>query len=122
MKIKSIRITLIFSALSCSIYLFSCQKDMGIDIRAESAAANITTEAVVAAIDLPGRTLAANCFQCHGTNGYGLEYLVGKQASEIIGEMNEMKTKNPRADIMNVHAYAYTPAEIRLIAEFFSQQ
>ena len=70
----------------------------------------------------PGRTLAANCFQCHGTDGYGLEHLAGESASEIIEELQEMKFKSVRKEIMNVHAQAYTDAEIRLIADYFAKQ
>jgi sulfide dehydrogenase cytochrome subunit len=70
----------------------------------------------------PGRTLAANCFQCHGTDGYGLEHLAGESASEIIGELQEMKFESARKEIMNVHAQAYTDAEIRLIADYFAKQ
>lgn len=70
----------------------------------------------------PGRDLAANCFQCHGTDGYGMEHLAGESANEIIGELREMKLKIAASDIMNVHAYAYTDAEIKLIADYFSKQ
>ena len=70
----------------------------------------------------PGRTLAANCFQCHGTDGYGLEHLAGESASEIIEELQEMKFESARKEIMNVHAQAYTDAEIRLIADYFAKQ
>ena len=70
----------------------------------------------------PGRTLAANCFQCHGTDGYGLEHLAGESASEIINELQEMKLESARKEIMNVHAQAYTDAEIRLIADYFAKQ
>ena len=77
----------------------------------------------VATIDLPGRVLASNCFQCHGTNGYAGELKIGEQsASSIIGDMNEMKSKNPGANIMNVHARAYTPEEIKIIADYISRQ
>ncbi|MDD5393947.1 MAG: cytochrome c class I [Thiothrix sp.] len=76
-----------------------------------------------ATLNHPGRTLAANCFQCHGTDGYGLEHLAGQSAREISGELLEMSLKsNPRGDIMNVHALAYTPAEIDLIADYFAKQ
>jgi len=79
--------------------------------------------ATVAATALPGRTLAANCFQCHGTNGVAGELkIAGERASEIISELNEMRAESPRRNIMNVHAQAYTPAEITLIADFFSKQ
>lgn len=70
----------------------------------------------------PGQLLASNCFQCHGTNGSGLEHLAGKSANEIVSELREMSAKNPRAEIMNVHAQAYTSDEIKLIGDFFSKQ
>lgn len=71
----------------------------------------------------PGRTLAANCFQCHGTDGYAGELkIAGESASEIIGELDEMRAKNVRGNIMNVHAAAYTPQEIALIADYFAKQ
>lgn len=70
----------------------------------------------------PGRTLAANCFQCHGTDGYGMEHLAGERASEISGELMEMQFEPARQDIMAVHAQAYTAEEINLIADYFSKQ
>jgi cytochrome c553 len=51
-----------------------------------------------------------------------LEHLAGESASEIVDELMEMQTKNPRAEIMNAHAKAYTTEEIKLIADYFSQQ
>lgn len=71
----------------------------------------------------PGRTLAANCFQCHGTDGYAGELkIAGESAAEIIAELEEMRAQSPRANIMNVHASAYTAQEIALIADYFDQQ
>ena len=79
--------------------------------------------ATVAATALPGRTLAANCFQCHGTDGYASELkIAGESRSEIVSELNEMRAEDPRRNIMNVHASAYTPAEITLIADYFAAQ
>ena len=70
-----------------------------------------------------GRLLASNCFQCHGTNGVAGELkIAGESASEIISELNEMRAENPGRNIMNVHAQAYTPAEITLIADYFAKQ
>ncbi|WP_425485618.1 c-type cytochrome, partial [Hydrogenophaga aromaticivorans] len=39
----------------------------------------------------PGRLLASNCFQCHGTNGRGpgFERLAGESADEIYDELRE---------------------------------
>ena len=109
--------------LVCSgILISSCSEKLLPDSTMTSEEAAFPALATTAVVDHPGRTLAANCFQCHGTNGTGLEHLAGESASEIIGEMNEMAAKNPRAEIMNAHAKAYTAAEIKLIADFFSKQ
>ena len=104
---------------------FSCSKDQMKDISGSEKVAG-TSEAVTlkaGTIDLPGRVLASNCFQCHGTNGYASELKIGEQsASSIISDINEMKTKDPRSNIMIVHAKAYTDEEIKLIATYISQQ
>ena len=75
-----------------------------------------------ATLNHPGRTLAANCFQCHGTDGYGMEHLAGERVSEIVDELQEMQFEPARKDIMAVHAQAYTVEEIKLIADYFSKQ
>ncbi len=104
---------------------FSCSKDQMKELNSDQTVAN-SSEAVTlkaGAIDLPGRVLASNCFQCHGTNGYAGELKIGEQsASSIISDINEMKTKDPRSNIMIVHAKAYTDEEIKLIATYISQQ
>lgn len=72
-------------------------------------------------VEVPGRLLASNCFQCHGTNGKGgFERLAGMSSSEIISEMREMRTKNP-PEMMEVHARGYTDAQIKLIADYLSK-
>ena len=83
---------------------------------ASAVAANPNT------LNHPGRMLAANCFQCHGTDGYGLEHLAGESASEIIEELQEKKVESARKEIMNVDAQAYTDAEISLIDDYFDKQ
>ena len=107
------------------VLAFSCSKDQMKDSSTEETAAitNQTLTLKAGAIDLPGRVLASNCFQCHGTNGYAGELKIGEQsASSIISDINEMKTKDPRSNIMIVHAKAYTDEEIKLIANYISQQ
>ncbi len=71
------------------------------------------------------RVLASNCFQCHGTNGRsvgGIDRLAGMSASELSGEMREMRAKAPGNDMMKVHARGYTDAQIAEIAAFFASQ
>lgn len=104
------------------ILMLSCKEDFTDESSTTESQFSTRNARVSATLDHPGRTLAANCFQCHGTNGYGLEHLAGESASEIIEELAEMQTKNPRAEIMNAHAKAYTTEEIKLIADYFSKQ
>jgi len=110
------------------VILFSgCQKDF---LKMEESGNNqtkiqssVTGAASNLAGDLPGRTLAANCFQCHGTNGYAGELKIASMgASEMINKFNSYKTKAANADIMYLHAQSYTTAEIQVIADFFSKQ
>jgi cytochrome c553 len=76
-----------------------------------------------ATLDHPGRTLSANCFQCHGTNGYAGELkIAGMGYSELMSKLTSYRTRDPKSDIMYFHALAYTDTEISLIADYFSQQ
>ena len=78
-----------------------------------------------AATPHPGRLLASNCFQCHGTDGRGdgtFDRLAGKSASDIYNDLREMKVENKRGEIMTIHALGYTDAQLRAIAEYFSKQ
>jgi sulfide dehydrogenase cytochrome subunit len=115
-----------FGALALLVLpLSSCKKDMIAEDPSENSAmdANLTMTLKAGNINLPGRALAANCFQCHGTNGYAGELkIAGESSSEIVGELNEMKSKNPGSNIMNVHARAYTTEELKLIGDYFSKQ
>lgn len=70
----------------------------------------------------PGRLLASNCFQCHGTNGSGgVERLTGESAGEIYNELKEMQRKSS-PEMMEMHARGFTDAELRLIANYFASQ
>ena len=73
----------------------------------------------------PGRLLASNCFQCHGTDGRGdgtFDRLAGKSAGDIHNDLREMKAENKRGEIMTIHALGYTDAQLRAIAEYFSKR
>lgn len=107
--------------LVMTVGIISCKKEI-LKTETEQPPLSAVSEEM-AKINLPGRTLAANCFQCHGTNGHAQELgIAGMSSNEIIGEINEMKNDSPGDNIMNVHALAYTDAEIKLIADFFSTQ
>ncbi|MCU0842322.1 MAG: c-type cytochrome [Thiobacillaceae bacterium] len=70
----------------------------------------------------PGRLLAAQCAQCHGTDGRGpgFDELAGKDARELYHELTEMKYRNPIEGIMDRQARGYTDAQLRAIADYLS--
>ncbi len=71
----------------------------------------------------PGKVLAGNCFQCHGTDGIAgpFEGIAGKSAGEIYAELKELQGKTTGDEaIMGVHARGYTDAQLRLIADYFA--
>ncbi len=122
MRRKLIRRISVIGLSVLTLLQFSCKDELVTTVEAEETPV-VQPQTKAANIDLPGRLLASNCFQCHGTNGYAGELKIGEQsASSIISDMNEMRTKNPGENIMNVHARAYTPEEIKLIANYISQQ
>ena len=125
MKTKILKTSVLFATVLVTVSLFSCKKELITKENETNAALSTPSTSVVKAVpvDIPGRTLAANCFQCHGTNGYAGELkIAGQSKSGIISKMNDMKSRNPRANIMNVHAQGYTAQEIDLIADFISKQ
>jgi sulfide dehydrogenase cytochrome subunit len=111
----------VIGAVFALALLLSCTKQL----EADKAAAPVATSADAATLptELVARGLAANCFQCHGTNGYAGELKIASMgSSEIISKFNQFRSESPRANIMNVHAYGYTTDEIQLIADYFSKQ
>jgi len=125
MKSKSFKLILFSTLVLLTIFVISCNKEQISENKNDEPVTNPNADLPLkaGAIDLPGRLLASNCFQCHGTNGYAGELKIGEQsASSIISDINEMKTKDPRSNIMNVHARAYTSEEIKLIADYISKQ
>lgn len=69
------------------------------------------------ALASPGRLLASNCFQCHGTGGTGgFENIRGGEADEV-REYRNLAKEPARRDIMAAHAQGYTDAQIALIIQ-----
>lgn len=76
--------------------------------------------AAVTAEPPPGRLLAAQCAQCHGTDGRGgFEAIAGKPASDLYNDLREMKQRPPET-IMDRQARGYTDAQLRAIAEYLA--
>ncbi len=123
MRRKSFQGLSVIALSILSLSVLSCKDEIVTEEKSESQSVAAEPFTKAGNIDLPGRLLASNCFQCHGTNGYAGELKIGEQsASSIISDMNEMRTKTPGSNIMNVHARAYTTEEIKLIANYISQQ
>jgi len=78
----------------------------------------------LAQVGQPGRLLASNCFQCHGTNGNGpgFERIAGKSTNEIYDELKGMQSGKEGNGIMTKHAMAYTDDQLRLISAWFASQ
>jgi cytochrome c553 len=72
----------------------------------------------------PGRLLASNCFQCHGTDGRGpgFEKLAGKSTSDIYHELIEMRAGKEGDGLMTRHAMGYSDAQLRAIAQYFGSR
>ena len=82
----------------------------------------VSVASVAAAEPHPGRLLASNCFQCHGTNGSGgFDGLRG--SNEILSELRKFASgaEDPTG-IMAAHAKGYTDEQMQLIADFFAKQ
>jgi sulfide dehydrogenase cytochrome subunit len=75
-----------------------------------------------------GRNLAAQCANCHGTNGVsqgGVPGLAGQGRAYIIAQMSAFKSgqrSGPASTIMHQLAKGYTDEQIAAMADFFSAQ
>ena len=75
-----------------------------------------------------GRNLAAQCANCHGTNGNaqpGGFPLAGRERQYIVAQMAAFKSgarTGPASTIMHQIAKGYSDEQIALMAEFFAAQ
>ena len=72
-----------------------------------------------------GRYLAANCANCHGTNGIAqgtMPSLAGQQKTFIVEQMKAFRDGKRSATIMHQLAKGYTDQQVELIADHFSRQ
>jgi cytochrome c553 len=79
---------------------------------------------VLSEVGQPGRLLASNCFQCHGTNGRGSAFdpVAGLSASETYKKLKEMQLGKEGNGIMPRHTMVYTDAQLQQIANWFALQ
>jgi cytochrome c553 len=69
--------------------------------------------------------LASSCAGCHGTNGHSkgeMPKLAGLQQDYFIQQMLDFASGDRESSVMRHHAAAYSETEIRLLAEYFSEQ
>lgn len=69
--------------------------------------------------------LSASCEGCHGTHGRSkgaIPPIAGKSAEYLCETMESFRAGEKEATVMDRHVKGYTEEEIRLIAEYFSQQ
>lgn len=72
-----------------------------------------------------GRNLAANCTNCHNTDGRsigGMPILAGQDKNYIVKQMQDFKTGVRPGTIMQQLAKGYTDEQIAAIAAFFAAQ
>ena len=91
--------------------------DISLLSRAALAGAALLVAAAPANAE-PGRLLASQCAQCHGTNGGGpgFEQIAGK---DIFNDLIDMKYR-PIEGIMDRQARGYTDEQLRLISDYLS--
>jgi cytochrome c553 len=71
------------------------------------------------------RNIAANCANCHGTNGVSqgiMPSLAGQSKAELVRKMQDFKTGRTQGTIMPQLAKGYTDEQIDLAAGFFAAQ
>jgi cytochrome c553 len=76
---------------------------------------------------LRSRSLAANCAQCHGTDGRAVEgsavpSLAGMPATEFVEQMNAFRSGARPSTVMQQLARGYSGAQIDQLAAYFAAQ
>lgn len=82
---------------------------------------------VVLAEDDPtvNRLLAAQCAQCHGTNGYAvgdMDGLSDESYKDLYEDLMDMRGEDRPEDIMDHQALGYTDDQIRRIALYYGMR
>lgn len=71
------------------------------------------------------RYLAANCANCHGTDGKStgaMPSLAGTNAEQFVANMKAFKDGTRKATIMHQLAKGYSDEQIATLAQYFSTQ
>lgn len=74
---------------------------------------------VTAPVTFTARLMAANCFQCHGSNASGgFKSLASMTAGSIYNQLLRYKGSTSAANIMAAHAMGYSDAQLKAIADY----
>jgi len=71
------------------------------------------------------RDIAANCANCHGTNGHsvgGSDSLAGVPADNILQKLQEFRDGDRPSTLMYQVVKGYTEEQLKLVAEYFAAQ
>ena len=71
------------------------------------------------------RYLAANCANCHGTDGKstgGMPSLAGMNAEQFVAQMKAFKDGSRKATIMHQLSKGYSDEQIASLAQYFATQ
>lgn len=101
----------------------TCLRPLSVALGAALCASALPASAQNAASPDPGRLIASNCYQCHGTDGRGpgFERLASRSERELVSELKEMQREGGRS-IMARHAWGYTDAQLQALASWLSRQ
>jgi cytochrome subunit of sulfide dehydrogenase len=72
-----------------------------------------------------GRDIAANCANCHGTDGRShgaMPVLAGRDKAEIVRYVSEFRDGKRPSTVMQQLAKGYTDAQIEAAATYFAAQ
>jgi cytochrome c553 len=88
------------------------------------ALAAVTTSALAADPNL-GRDVAANCANCHGTDGRSrgiIPPLAGKDRATLVRQLTEFRDGKRPSTVMQQLAKGYSDAQIEAAAAYFAAQ
>jgi cytochrome subunit of sulfide dehydrogenase len=92
---------------------------------AASVALLVASGAASAADQQSGRDIAANCANCHGTDGKSrgaMPSLAGREKAEIVSYVREFRDGKRPSTVMQQLAKGYTDAQIEAAAAYFAAQ
>jgi cytochrome subunit of sulfide dehydrogenase len=95
-------------------------------LRLAMAIALVSTSVAVGASDqLSGRDIAANCANCHGTDGRSrgtMPSLTGRDKADIVSYVREFRDGKRPSTVMQQLAKGYTDAQIEAAAAYIAAQ